>query len=135
MWWVIQSHTHLEEIKKHGKVAAVTTSRNGSKLYHHENVMTMNEGDIVISNALGEIIAVGHLKNDPKVDTEHLWEGEDAKQKRPAYVADAEYYKLKFHIATKQFPNETQQLNIPGGPIDSDCNVNLGYAFALIHLM
>ena len=129
VWWVNQPHTYLEEIKEHGKVAAVITSRNGSKLEHHENVMAMNAGDVVISNAFGKIIGVGRLINDPKVDREHLWQGEETTQKRPAYVAEVEYYKLKSPIATKQFRNEIQKLNIPGGPINSDCNVKQGYAF------
>jgi hypothetical protein len=129
VWWVNQGRTHLKEIKEHGTVAAVTRSRNGKKLEHHENVMLIHSEDIVISNASGKIIAIGHVTSEPKEDPKHLWDGENPILKRPAYVANVDYYRLKSPIATKQFRGQLQALNIPDGPINSSCNVRQGYAF------
>lgn len=129
VWWVNQPRTYAIEIRKHGKVAAVTRSRNGSKLEHHENVMKMSQGDIVLSNVHGKIISVGRVTSEPNIDPKHLWEGEDPTRARPAYVVHVDYFPLDPPIPTKEIREDIYRLNLQGGPINSLYNVRQGYAF------
>jgi hypothetical protein len=131
IWWVNQPRTYAEDVEdcgNPGKIAAVTRSRNGSRLSHHDRVMEMRQGDIIISNVKGKVVSVGHvIDNQSHINQNHYWKVTDATA--PAYEVNVVYYKLDPSVSSKIFREKVQKLKIQEGPINSLGLTQQGYVF------